>query len=90
VNEAKAVAGTDAVKTRTSPHSPPRKRRILGRAPRATIYKPTGVPRDDLRRVTLLQEELEALRRADLDGLTQEESARRRGVSRSTFQHVVT
>ena len=39
----------------------PRKRRLLDRAPQAAIYKPAGVPLHGLRRVALLQEELEAL-----------------------------
>jgi predicted DNA-binding protein (UPF0251 family) len=68
----------------------PRKRRILTRVPRPDIYKPAGLPLDGLRRVTLLQEELEALRLADLEGLSQAEAARRMGVSRSTFQRIVT
>jgi predicted DNA-binding protein (UPF0251 family) len=68
----------------------PRKRRTLMRAPRPAVYKPAGVPLDGLRRVTLLHEELEALRLADLEGLTQEEAAGRMGVSRSTFQRIVT
>jgi predicted DNA-binding protein (UPF0251 family) len=67
----------------------PRKRRLLDRAPRPAIYKPAGVPLDGLRRTTLLQEELEALRLADLEGLTQQEAAGRMGVSRSTFQRIV-
>jgi predicted DNA-binding protein (UPF0251 family) len=67
----------------------PRKRRLLNRTPQAAIYKPTGVPLDGLRRVTLLQEELEALRLADLEGLTQQEAAGRMGISRSTFQRIV-
>jgi predicted DNA-binding protein (UPF0251 family) len=67
----------------------PRKRRILDRTPRQAIYKPAGVPLDGLRRITLLQEELEALRLTDLEGLTQEEAAGRMGVSRSTFQRIV-
>jgi predicted DNA-binding protein (UPF0251 family) len=57
--------------------------------PRAAIYKPAGAPLDGLCRVTLLQEELEALRLADLEGLTQQEAAGRMGISRSTFQRVV-
>jgi predicted DNA-binding protein (UPF0251 family) len=68
----------------------PRKRRILTRPPRPAIYKPAGVPLDGLRLVTLLQEELEALRLADLEGLNQVEAAGRMGVSRSTFQRIVT
>ena len=67
----------------------PRKRRLLGRAPRPAIYKPAGVPLDDLRRVVLLQEELEALRLADLEGLTQAAAAARMEVSRSTFQRIL-
>ena len=67
----------------------PRKRRLLDRAPQAAIYKPAGVPLDGLRQIKLLQEELEALRLADLEGLTQQEAAGRMGVSRSTFQRIV-
>jgi predicted DNA-binding protein (UPF0251 family) len=48
------------------------------------------VPLDALRRITLLYEELEAIRLADLQGLTQQEAAGRMGVSRSTFQRIVT
>jgi predicted DNA-binding protein (UPF0251 family) len=68
----------------------PRKRRILTQSPRPAIYKPAGVPLEGLRHVTLLHEELEALRLADLEGLAQAEAARCMGVSRSTFQRLVT
>jgi predicted DNA-binding protein (UPF0251 family) len=67
----------------------PRKKRMLSRMPRPAIYKPAGVPLDQLRQVSLLQEELEALRLADLEGLTQVQAAEEMGVSRSTFQRVV-
>ncbi|MDY7077135.1 MAG: DUF134 domain-containing protein [Chloroflexota bacterium] len=67
----------------------PRKRRILALAPKPAIYKPAGVPLDGLRRVTLLHEEQEALRLADLEGLTQAEAAERMGISQSTFQRIV-
>lgn len=67
----------------------PRKRRIIPQDPTPATYKPAGVPLDGLRRVTLLQEEREALRLADLEGLTQAEAAGRMGISRSTFQRVV-
>jgi len=68
----------------------PRKRRTLTQSPRPAIYKPAGVPLNGLRRVGLLHEELEALRLADLEGLTQAEAAGRMRVSRSTFQRIVT
>lgn len=67
----------------------PRKRRIITHEPRPAIYKPAGLPLDRLRRVRLLQEEREALRLADLQGLTQAAAAERMGVSRSTFQRIV-
>jgi predicted DNA-binding protein (UPF0251 family) len=57
--------------------------------PRPAIYKPAGVPLDELRRIVLLQEELEALRLADREGLTQAEAAARMDVSRSTFQRIL-
>jgi predicted DNA-binding protein (UPF0251 family) len=68
----------------------PRKRRTLAQRPRPAIYKPAGVPLDGLTRLNLLYEELEALRLADLEGLTQEESAGQMAISRSTFQRIVT
>jgi predicted DNA-binding protein (UPF0251 family) len=67
----------------------PRKRRTLARRPRSVVYKPAGLSLDGLRSVQLLHEELEALRLADLQGLTQAEAAGEMGVSRSTFQRIV-
>jgi len=67
----------------------PRKRRMVAVPPRAMVYKPAGVPLDGLRRVSLLPDELEALRLMDLEDLTQEEAAARMGVSRSTLQRIV-
>ena len=67
----------------------PKIRRRIGRRPRPVIYKPAGLALDDLRIVRLLQEELEALRLADLKSLSQLESASQMGVSRSTFQRIL-
>ncbi len=67
----------------------PRKRRRLSRQPRPAIYKPAGVPLDGLRSVHLLQEELEALRLADLESFSQADSAAQMGISRSTFQRIL-
>jgi predicted DNA-binding protein (UPF0251 family) len=53
------------------------------------VYKPAGVPLEGLRRISLLPEELEALRLVDLEDLTQEDAAAQMGVSRSTFQRIV-
>ncbi len=67
----------------------PRKPRHLLHAPHQAVYKPAGVPLYSLARVTLLHEELEALRLADLEGLNQTEAAERMQVSRSTFQRIL-
>jgi uncharacterized protein len=67
----------------------PRKRRLLHRPPRPAIYKPAGVPLDGLRQILLLPEELEALRLADLENLSQAEAASQMGISRSTFQRIL-
>ncbi len=68
----------------------PRKHRRLMRTPRPAIFTPVGVPLKSLDSTSLLHEELEALRLADLEGCYQEEAAEQMGVSRSTFQRVVT
>jgi predicted DNA-binding protein (UPF0251 family) len=61
----------------------------LGREGRLAIYKPAGVPLKNLRQVPLEPDELEALRLADLLGLTQEQGAKKMGISRSTFQRTL-
>ncbi len=67
----------------------PRKRRRLRRRPRPAIFKPVGLPLESLTKVTLLHEELEALRLADLEGHHQAQAAEQMGISRSTFQRVI-
>jgi uncharacterized protein len=67
----------------------PRKRRRLARPGGQSIFKPAGIALDDLKQVSLLPEELEALRLADLQGLSQEEAAGQMSVSRSTFQRIL-
>ena len=68
----------------------PRKHRRLMREPQPAVYKPVGVPLKALDCMVLLHEELEALRLADWEGQYQEEAAEQMGVSRSTFQRIVT
>lgn len=68
----------------------PRKRRTLTQQPKPAIYKPAGVPLDSLRRIILLHEEQEALRLADHLGMNQVDAAGQMGISRSTFQRILT
>ena len=83
-----AAAGAAAKAGAAMPR--PRKQRRLLRQPQPAIYKPVGVPLKSLESTVLAHEELESLRLADLEGRYQEESAEQMGVSRSTFQRIVT
>ena len=67
---------------------PPKCRRIA-KAPTADYFKPRGVPMRDLTEVVLSLEGLEALRLADLEGMTMERAAKGMGVSRHTFGRVL-
>uniref|UniRef100_A0A7C4AC68 UPF0251 protein ENR59_03650 n=1 Tax=Fundidesulfovibrio putealis TaxID=270496 RepID=A0A7C4AC68_9BACT len=67
----------------------PRKRRCLGEAPPATMYKPQGVPMGRLKGVVLPAEGFEALRLVDALGMAQEEAAERMGVSRPTVCRIL-
>jgi predicted DNA-binding protein (UPF0251 family) len=57
--------------------------------PTATYFKPQGIPLRDLAELRLPIEGLEALRLADLEGLTTEAAAAGMGVSRHTFGRVL-
>ena len=59
--------------------------RCVELAPNATYFKPRGIPMRDLQEAVLAVEELEALRLADMEGLTASLAAERMGISRHTF-----
>lgn len=67
---------------------PPRCR-LVEDAPSVTYFKPQGIPLRDLTEVCLAVDSFEAIRLADLEGLTMEEAAARMGVSRHTFGRVL-
>ena len=58
-------------------------------SPRATYFKPRGVPLRELSESYLPVEGLEALRLADLESLTMEQAAARMNVSRHTFGRIL-
>lgn len=68
---------------------PPKCRRVEF-MPQCTYFKPAGVPLWSLKDVGLTVEEVEALRLKDLEGLEQESCAERMGISRPTFQRILT
>lgn len=57
--------------------------------PDADYFKPRGVPLTDLEEVNLALDELEAVRLADLEGMYQEDAARKMNISRQTFGNIV-
>jgi predicted DNA-binding protein (UPF0251 family) len=58
--------------------------------PNLTYFKPAGIPLKQLEEEHLRIEELEAIRLKDLEGLEQEACAEQMGVSRPTFQRIIT
>jgi predicted DNA-binding protein (UPF0251 family) len=68
---------------------PPKYRRVEF-MPQETYFKPVGVPLSCLEEIVLTAEELESLRLKNLEGLEQEECAARMGISRPTFQRILT
>ena len=67
----------------------PRKHRRVWHTPSPAIFKPVGIPLHRLETITLLHEELEALRLTDLELRYQEDAAEQMGISRSTLQRMV-
>jgi len=67
----------------------PRHCRRVGCLPQATFYKPKGIPLAVLQHTTLMVDELEAIRLADLQGLYQEQAAEKMNVSRQTFGRIL-
>lgn len=67
----------------------PRKDRLVAFNPEISYFKPRGIPMVDLNEVCITVDEREALRLADLDGLSHEESGQCMGVSRATFGRIL-
>ncbi len=67
----------------------PKKSRWISCHPGVTFFKPQGVPLRILDQVCLEMDELEAIRLADLESLSHEESAVKMNVSRATFGRIV-
>jgi len=57
--------------------------------PPVTYFKPAGAPLAGLDEVKLLVEEAEAIRLKDIEGLEQEECAKKMNISRTTFSRIL-
>ena len=69
--------------------SRPVKLRYVAQLPSTALFRPVGVPANVLPPVCLSLEEAESIRLKDLEGLEQEECARRMQISRPTFHRVL-
>jgi predicted DNA-binding protein (UPF0251 family) len=67
----------------------PKKKRHIVCDPDICYFKPRGVPLRELEEVGLTVDEYEAIRLADLFGLSHEEAGKRMGVSRATFGRII-
>ena len=67
----------------------PKKDRLVAFNPKINYFKPRGIPVLDLDEVCLTVDEREAVRLADLVGLSHAEAGERMGVSRATFGRII-
>ena len=67
----------------------PIKVRTISCNPEANYFKPRGIPVRELEEVVLSQDELEAIRLADLEGLYHEKAANEMRISRQTFGNII-
>lgn len=63
--------------------------RFIDNHPDCTFFKPAGIPMHKLETVVIQLDEFEAVRLADLEGLYQEEAAKRMNISRQTFGRII-
>jgi len=67
----------------------PRLCRRVNLEPNVTYFKPRGIPLCELEEVILHVDEFEAVRLKDLEGLEQEECAKKMNISQPTFHRLV-
>ena len=67
----------------------PQKDRIVAFNPHVSYFKPRGIPLLELDEIGLTVDGREAIRLADLQGMSHEEAGRLMGVSRATFGRIV-
>lgn len=67
----------------------PRLRRRIKFTPKATYFKPQGIPMPLLKVVELSSEEIESLRLKNIEGFEQIVCAKKMNTSQSTFQRIL-
>ncbi len=63
--------------------------RRIGFNPNITYFKPQGIPLRDLKEIILQLDEYESLRLKELEGLEQEECAKKMNISQPTFHRLL-
>lgn len=67
----------------------PKKHRMVTFNPEISYFKPRGIPMHDLSEVRLTVDEREAIRLADLQGMSHEEAGQHMHISRATFGRII-
>lgn len=67
----------------------PRLCRMIFSEPNVTYFKPRGIPLGELEESILAVDEFEAVRLKDLEGLEQEECAKKMNISQPTFHRLI-
>lgn len=67
----------------------PKKHRHCQCSLQGQVFKPAGAPLYEMEQIQIFSDELEVLRLCDLEGLFQEETGKKMGVSRGTVQRLL-
>jgi len=67
----------------------PLKQRMVRQKPKSDYFKPRGIPLRELEENILTIDETEAIRLADLNGLSHEQAGEKMEVSRQTFGRII-
>ncbi|MFC1894714.1 DUF134 domain-containing protein [Candidatus Dependentiae bacterium] len=67
----------------------PLKRRCINTRPRASYYKPQGIPLKKLETIELQSDEIEAIKLKYVNNFNQTKSAQIMNISQSTFQRIL-
>jgi predicted DNA-binding protein (UPF0251 family)/DNA-directed RNA polymerase subunit RPC12/RpoP len=64
-------------------------RRRVSKEPIISVYKPAGIPANELEEILLSVDEFEAIRLADLEGINQRQASKKMHVSQPTFNRIL-
>ena len=56
---------------------------------KCSLFKPNGIPAFELVKISIEMDEFEAIRLVDIEGLSQQDAAKKMQVSRQTFANIL-